>query len=129
MIVIAGACVAVAQQGGSDKGPKVPEQLRRKAADRVVRVIVDLNVSVEPEEKLTTEGRERQRQRIAEAQDRLLADLAGTSYKAPRRLVKLPGLVLSVGADALAVLEKSTLVKKVTEDISVKSDLKIREER
>ena len=59
-----------------------------------------------------------QRQAIAEAQDKLVAELDATTHKVNRRFTT-GGIALLVGSDALAILERSELVKKVAEDIAM----------
>jgi hypothetical protein len=81
-----------------------------------VRVIVDLDVPAQSERNLDQNGRKLQRQAIAEAQNKLLMELVGTKHEGGSRLTTVPAIGLRVGADALELLERSALVKKVTED-------------
>ncbi len=91
---------------------KIPEEVWLKArTNGVVRVIVQLEWM--PERYLEPQAVLAQRQAIAEAQDELLASLAGTKYKVTGRLRFPPGIWLEVGVDALAVLERSPLVTRV----------------
>jgi hypothetical protein len=122
----------VAQQPEGQQYPKtkVPADLIQKAKETgVVRVIVDLDIPLQSEGKLDAGAKQLQRQAIAEAQNKLLAELAGTKHEGERRLITVPAIGLRVGADALRVLERSVLVKKVTEDRALKSDLKIQEQK
>jgi len=108
---------------------KVPLDLWQKAQEKgLVRVIIDLDVPVQPESKLTEEGKNAQRRAIETAQKQLLAELAGTRHEADRRLITVPAVGLTVGVDALSVLDRSPLVKKVSEDKPLKSDLELREQ-
>ena len=42
-----------------------------------------------------------------------------TKYQVIRRFTLVAGIALSVGSEALAALERSALVKKVTENIAI----------
>jgi hypothetical protein len=96
---------------------KVPPELMQKAQEKgLVTIIVDLDFPVQPESGLSKDAAAAQRQSIFEAQEKLLAELVGTKYKVTGRLKTLPGIGLQVGPDALRILERSTLVKKITED-------------
>ncbi len=67
----------------------------------------------ELDSKLTHNAALAQRKAIEAAQDGLIAELAGTTYKVVSKFKTLPGLSLEVGPDALAVLENSEYVKEV----------------
>ena len=119
--------IGAAQQ---PKLPKIPPDLWQKAQEKgVVRVIIDLDLPVQSESKLTEEGRNNQRHAIHTAQEQLLMELSSTKHEETGRLAIVPVIGLKVGLDALAILETSTLVKKVTEDKLLKSDLEIREQK
>jgi len=84
---------------------KVPAELWQDVQSKgTVRVIVMLNVPPRDEE------------RIAMAQNQLLSELEGTTYRVNGRFKYIPGIGLTVTSDGLAVLERSLLVKQVTED-------------
>jgi hypothetical protein len=103
---------------GAAQQSRIPQNIWQKAHEKgVVRVIVDLDVSVLPEIGLSKGAAIAQRQTIAGAQNDLLTELKGTTYKVTGRLKAGPAIGLEVGNDALQVLERSTLVKKVTEDL------------
>jgi hypothetical protein len=107
---------------------KIKAEIWAKAQkEGTVRVIIDLDVPVQPESKLTEEGRNAQRHAIETVQTQLLAELAGTRYEGYGRLITVPAIGLRVEIDALLALDRSTLVKKVTEDRPLKSDLEMRE--
>ena len=109
---------------------KISPDLWQKAQEKgLIRVIIDLDVPVQPESKLTQEGKNAQRHAIETAQRQLLAELAGTRHERYRRLITVPAVGLSVGIDALSVLGRSALVKKVSEAKPLKSDLEIREQK
>lgn len=96
---------------------KVPPEVWEKAqTEGVVRVIVGLNVPWQPEGKLSQQAVLAQRQAISTAQDALLAELVGTNHRVTRRLKLGPDIGLEVGPDALAVLEHSARVIRITED-------------
>ena len=93
-----------------------PEVWQKAKIEGIVRVIVGLNVPWQPEGNLSKEAMLAQRQAIAAAQDELLAELAGMEHRVVRRFGNITGLALDVGLDALAVLEGSSRVVRVTED-------------
>jgi outer membrane biogenesis lipoprotein LolB len=98
---------------------KVPLELMQKAQTQgTVRVVVDLNASYRPEHELAPDAVIAQRQAIANAQNELVTELGATTHKVTRRFTR-GGIALIVGADALAILEQSKLVKKVTEDVAM----------
>ena len=113
LAVVGIGCIAfgAAQQG------KVPPDIWQKAREKgVVRVLVQLNVPTKPIGTLSKEELLAQREVITAAQDELLAELAGTKHRVGRLFENIPGLSLEVGPDALAVLERSARVVKVTEE-------------
>jgi hypothetical protein len=79
-------------------------------------VIVGLNLSLKPLGYLSPEERMAQRRAILAAQDQVLGELAGTQYTLIHRYNNVDALALRVGPDALAVLEKSSLVAHIKED-------------
>jgi hypothetical protein len=96
--------------------PKVSSDLWEKIQNNgVVAVTVGLNVPWQPEGKLNKESILTQRQAIGSAQQQLLSELTGTSYKLRFQQKTVPYLSLEVGHDALAILERSALVNRVTE--------------
>ncbi len=109
-LVFGWTSIGVAQQG------KVPEEVWQKArTNGVVRIIVHMYTDV----TTTPDGASHppvQQQAIFEAEDKLLRSLAGTKYRVT--LVSTnptaPVIHLEVGIDALAVLDRSPLVKSVT---------------
>ena len=113
LAVVGIGCVGfgAAQQG------KIPPEVWQKAREKgVVRVLVQLDAPTKPEGKLSKEAAQAQRKAVAGAQDELLAELAGTKHRVGQAFKNIPGLSLEVGLDALAVLERSAHVVKVTEE-------------
>jgi hypothetical protein len=105
--------VSVAQEFKDSKvDPTVWQKVKR---DGIATVIVSLNVPFQPEGNLSQDMVKSQRQAIAEAQNTLLRELSGTKYESFRSFFTIPGVGLKVSADALAVLEASSVVKHVTE--------------
>ena len=101
---------------GAQQG-KIPDVVWQKAQmNGVVRVIVLLDVPVRPEGELSREAVVAQRRAIATAQDKLLASLAGKTFRVTGRLVIIPVLGLEAGWDVLTVLELSPLVVHVTDE-------------
>lgn len=95
---------------------KVPPELTQKAQTQgTVRVIVNLNVPEWTSKKLSTEAELAQRQTIADAQNHVIAELAGTQHNIKAQLKTIPALGLEAGPNALAVLERSPLVQNVYE--------------
>ncbi len=96
---------------------KIPPELSAQTANNeVVPVLVGLNVPWQREDTLSEDAIVLQRRAINSVQDQLLSELSGTKYKIVRRYDVIPGLALEVGADALAVLEKSKSVTNVLPD-------------
>ncbi len=94
---------------------KVPVELWQKVQ---IKGTV-LNVPVQLIGKLSKEEVVAQQERISAAQDALIAELMDTKYQVIRRFTLVAGIALSVGSEALAALERSALVKKVTENIAI----------
>src|SRR5437016_4292709 len=95
-------CAAV---GAAEQVKKVPDDLWEKVQkEGTVRVIVSLNVPVQPEASLKQDAVKSQRQRIAEAQKELLKELTGTKHVVLGEIHTIPSVGLNVGADALAIL-------------------------
>lgn len=94
--------------------------VRSAAAAGPVRVIVELRLTpaFTPEGELSSPAAvDAQRRAIAQAQDDLIARLAGTSFSVARKFDGLPMMALEIGADALARLEAAgTLVTRVLPD-------------
>ena len=128
-IVLTGCTgVSVAQEFKDSKvDPTVWQKVK---TDGVATVIVSLNVPFQPEGNLSQDMVKSQRQAIADAQNTLLKELTGSKYESFRSIVTLPGVGLKVSADALAVLEASSVVKHVTESKwSPPQDLELRENK
>jgi len=108
-------------QQSTGKGPqksKVHPEVWRKVQEKgVVSVIVELDMPWQSEDKLSKSEIMAQRKAIADAQKRLLAELAGTKHKLKGLAPMSPLLSLEVDPYALARLENSTLVLRVTESI------------
>jgi hypothetical protein len=95
---------------------KVPPELMQKVQTQgTVRVIVELNVPEWTSKKSSADAELAQRQRIADVQNQVLSELAGTQHKLTAQLKTVPALGLEVGPDGLAALEHSSLVQKVYE--------------
>ena len=112
LVLVGCPSVGVAAQG------VVPPEIAQKVrTERIVRVIVRLDVQTRSEGTLDTpQAVEAQRRGITSAQSFLLAELAGTGYRVTRQFRTIPFVVLEIEADALAVLERSSLVIGVEED-------------
>jgi hypothetical protein len=103
--------IGIAQQS------KVPPEVWQKAKTTgIVRVIVGLDVPWQPEGNLSKDAVLKQRQAITVAQDKLLAELRGTNQRVIGRFWSINALGLEVGPDALAVLDSSSLVVRITAD-------------
>jgi subtilisin family serine protease len=122
VVFISWAGIGFSQQGPKGKVPqksKVHPEVWRKAQEKgSVNVIVRLDVPWQSEDKLSKNEIAAQRKAIAEAQKKLLAELAGTKFKLVRGLQKSPIIGLEVDSYALTILENSTLVLRVSESIS-----------
>jgi hypothetical protein len=96
---------------------KVPAQLfKRAASDGTVLVLAGLRTPWQREELLNESLRALQRTAIQDAQSYVLAELAGTAFRVTRLYRSIPGIALSVGVDALKVLENSPAVTNVIPD-------------
>ncbi len=96
---------------------KIPAEVSAQIVNNdAILVLVGLNVPWQLESTLSDNAISLQRQAINLVQDQLLSELSGTKYKLVRRYDVIPGLALEVGADALAVLEKSKNVINVLPD-------------
>lgn len=94
-----------------------PAIIQKVQAERIARVIVRLDVQTRSEGTLDTpQAVGAQRQAIVSAQTFLLAELTRTGHRMIRRFQTIPFLVLEVDTDAVAVLERSSLVIGVAED-------------
>jgi hypothetical protein len=101
---------------------KVPWQLFTRAAnDGTVLILAGLRVPWQKEDQLSEELVALQRKAILNAQQYILAELAGTRYKVMRLYSRIPGIALRVGSDALKVLEKSPAVTNVLPDRPIKA--------
>jgi hypothetical protein len=110
------------QQGTKGKVPqrsKVhPEVWQKVQENGVVNVIVRLDMPWQSEDKLSKSEIAAQRKAIAEAQKRLLTELAGTKYKVGSRHEMSPLISLDeVDSYTLTILENSNLVLRVTENV------------
>ena len=101
--------------------PKVHPEVWRKARENgVVNVIVRLNISVDSKYALSASDAAR----IRDAQRRLLAELSGTKHKVTKRVDSSLLIALDdVDSDALEVLENSSLVLRVTENLRLQTTL------
>lgn len=89
-----------------------------RASERgAVPVIVTLAVDFVPEGDLPTGERAAQQERIAEASRSLLAELEGTHVENVFAFDAVPQVTMSVGPDALSILERSANVRYVAEDV------------
>ena len=96
---------------------KVPKRIWDTArAEGSVRVLIALDVPWKPHPDLNSPEVRQQKIDIAAAQDQLLAELSGTNYKVIGRWEFTPGMALQVDSSVLPTLEKSKIVKSVTED-------------
>jgi hypothetical protein len=101
---------------------KVPWQLFTRAAnDGTVLILAGLRVPWQKEDQLSEELVALQRKAILNAQQYILAELAGTRYKVMRLYSSIPGIALRVDSDALKVLEKSPAVTNVLPDRPIKA--------
>jgi hypothetical protein len=87
--------------------PAVEELIETAERQGALRVIVELKVDASGPPG---------RQAIADAQDRVLAELSGTTHRVLRRFTTVPFVALEVSADALRRLAGSPLVAGIRED-------------
>jgi hypothetical protein len=104
-------------KGAPARGEKVPLELfKRAASSGTVLVLAGLRAPWKREDQLGTDLLALQREGILDAQRYVLAELAGTQYQVTRLYMKVPGIALRVGLDALHVLERSPAVTNVLLD-------------
>ncbi|MGE5302048.1 MAG: hypothetical protein ACM3TN_01885 [Alphaproteobacteria bacterium] len=99
---------------GSEKVPS--EVIAQADHNDATPVLVGLRVPWQREDTLSEQAVALQRQAIHSVQDQLLSELSGTTYKVVRRYDVIPALALEVGANALAILAKSSHVTNVLAD-------------
>jgi hypothetical protein len=87
--------------------PALEELITNATRQGTLRVIVELKIDP---------PRPPSREAIAEAQDGLLAELAGTRHRVIRRFTTVPFIALEVSADALRRLAGSLRVTGIRED-------------
>jgi hypothetical protein len=103
--------------GATLRGEKVPLELfKRAASSGTVLVLAGLRAPWKREDQLGRDLLALQREGILDAQRYVLAELAGTQYQVTRLYMKVPGIALRVGLDALHVLERSPAVTNVLLD-------------
>lgn len=116
-----GLCVIVGLLASTEIGTaqqsKVPEKAWEKARkEGFVRVLVTLSVKEIPEGRLNREARDAQRRAIAAGQNALLAELKGTQHRVVGKGRTGNFIILEVNVDALSLLDRSSLAKKVEVD-------------
>jgi len=100
--------------------PRVPPEIREKIQEEgVVRVTVGLNMSWRVE-KLNPSDEARQRSAILATQNSLLSELKGTKYKVISQSKSTPFMDLEVDSAALSILEKSALVKTLSNEANIR---------
>ena len=104
LIVLTGAGTAAAQAAVP---PTIDELVAKAARQGTLRVIVELKL--DPPGPPTPEA-------IAQAQDRVLQELAGTDHRVLRRFTTIPFMGIEMSADALRRLAGSAHVAGVRED-------------
>jgi hypothetical protein len=87
--------------------PTIDELIAKAERQGTLRVIVELTLDSTASPTGAT---------IADAQDRLLAELGGTSHRLIRRFSTVPFIALEVSADALRRLAGSPRVAGIRED-------------
>jgi hypothetical protein len=94
---------------GAQLSPPTYDELLAKALRQgTLRVIVEVLPDGPPPPT---------REAIAQAQDRVLLELAGTNHRVVRRFATIPFLGLTVSADALQRLAGSLFVASIREDM------------
>ncbi len=120
LVILATLLVAVPAAANAADGPeRIPQQIRDRANQGPVRVLVELSLpggSHTPEGHLPSPAVAAQRSDIAAVQQRILSRLRGRSHRVLHTYRTVPYLALEVGADALAELEAAGDVNRVLED-------------
>jgi len=99
--------------------PRIPPAIRQKMQEKgVARVTVGLNIPWRAE-KLNPSDEARQRSDILAAQNSLLSELKGTNYKVIGQSKSTPFMDLEVDSAALSILEKSPLVKTLSNEANI----------
>jgi len=124
LLLILSGCGVVS---AAEQMKKVPDDLLQKVQKKgTVRVIVELNIPIDPRKERTAAEELAQRTAIAAAQKEVAASLAGTNHKIYMQDDRIRGLAMEAGADAISVLENSPRVTRVYEDypLSPKNEIK-----
>lgn len=121
LLVLAVCCAGAVAAEDLPSGPTngraaFRELLARAEADGAVDIIVGLDLPFEPEGRLGPSARIAQRKQIAASADRLLTEMRGSGARENRRFRFIPFLALTVDAAALRVLQRSPLVRSVSDD-------------
>lgn len=126
-LLILVAALFIWNSQGAQSAPPEPDvkELTTKVKEQgAIRLIVGLDVSFQPEGEITTqEAIRQQRNRIEQAQDNLLRNLAGQNMAAVARFETIPYLGLEVDADGLAVLLADPDLVSIQEDVPVPATL------
>jgi subtilisin family serine protease len=100
--------------------PRVPPEVRKNIEEKgVSHVTVRLNVPVRIE-KLSPSEEARQQNDILATQNALLSQLKGTKHKVIKQYKSGPFIDLEVDQAGLAILEKSPLVKTMTNEANLR---------
>ena len=99
-----------------------PEKISPSVIQRVedqgdARIIVHFNIPIARERGLSLQDKTKQRQRIADAQERFAEELAAAGASADKAFSTVPAVALSANAAVLDVLQRSSLVERVTLDL------------
>ncbi len=121
LVMLASLLVAILAPASAADGPeRIPQQIRDRAKQGTVRVIVELSLpggTHTPEGDLPSPAIAAQRNDIAAVQHRILSRLRGLSHRVLHTYRTVPHLAMEIGADALAELEAAGPdVNRVLED-------------
>jgi hypothetical protein len=126
MILLAALSTLYVVIAAADDDKIATEVIVKAESGDTVSVIVGLAVPWQREDTLTDDGITLQREAIHAVQQQLLSELADTQHNVIREYLEIPGIALEIGLDAVAVLEKSTIVTNV---LAAPPALETREDR
>jgi hypothetical protein len=123
VLAVAGGCGGAGEERETTAESEAHwSELERAAAEQgAVPVIVTLRLDYVPEGELPPAEREDQQRRIAEEQQALLDELAGTQVENVTTFAPVPQITMSVGVDALEALRASSRVEAVVRDMPLPS--------
>jgi hypothetical protein len=112
-------CILTASAAAASIDKIEPAVREKIQASGTLRVLIDLHVE-RPNDLRIQREKQLYFERIKAAQESLLAELAGTPYRVVRQFEIVPAMSMWIGQEALEILERSSLVRRVHEPIKLR---------